>query len=520
MNEISSFEFKKEKLHLLKNHQYGHDRPVVYLIEWKSEIYVWQTVNAFNRSKQHYDNPDRRRLNKFHIISDHEYNKSSALDIESWLIQYMVADETFTLQNKSAWLQNHSYYEREKYKAKFEIIREKLRSMQLAKKDLQEIRNSDLFKYSPYKTLTDEQIEIVRNIVKTLQSNNESTTMIHGSPWTGKTILWIYLFKFLLETKETRHLKIWLVVPMTSLRSTVKKVFSSIKWLSGKMVIWPSDVIKQDYDVLIVDESHRLKKRKNITNYKSFDDVNRKLWLDNSWNELDWIKTSSKHQILLYDENQSIRPSDISPKVFNDLNKKEYILTSQQRVEWGEEYLKYINSIFDHTQTFKVDIWNYEFELFESITDFKNKIFEKNNTDKLSRIVAWYARPWASKKEKKNYDIIIESESFRRNSTNLNRVNSPNAINEVWCIHTVQWYDLNYVGVIIGHEITYNKTTNRIEIVKENYFDKNGKNGIEDLEELRRYIINIYKTLLTRGIKWTYLYVVDKNLKEYLQQFI
>ncbi len=66
---------------------------------------------------------------------------------------------------------------------------------------------------------------------------------------------------------------------MTSLRKTLKKVFRSIKGLSSSMVIGPSDVVNTDvpYDILLVDEAHRLKQRKNITNFQSFDNVNKKL---------------------------------------------------------------------------------------------------------------------------------------------------------------------------------------------------------------------------------------------------
>ncbi len=45
------------------------------------------------------------------------------------------------------------------------------------------------------------------------------------------------------------------------------------------MVIGPCDVVKEDYDILFVDESHRLSKRKNLTGYKSFDDTSRQLGL-------------------------------------------------------------------------------------------------------------------------------------------------------------------------------------------------------------------------------------------------
>lgn len=86
-------------------------------------------------------------------------------------------------------------------------------------------------------------------------------------------------------------------------------------------------------------------------------------------------------------------------------------------------------------------------------------------------------------------------------------------------IHTTQGYDLNYAGVIFGEEITYNKDTDRIEIIKEKYFDKYGKQQATD-EDLKAYIINIYKTLMYRAIKGSFVYACDKNLSEYFKEHI
>ncbi len=120
----------------------------------------------------------------------------------------------------------------------------------------------------------------------------------------------------------------------------------------------------------------------------------------------------------------------------------------------------------------------------------------------------------------KKHDIEIGDLRLVWNSIAQDWVNSPNAINEVGCIHTVQGYDLNYVGVIIGPEFSYDIENKKFKVDKEKYFDTNGRNGITDPNELERYIINIYKTLLTRGIKGTYVYVVDENLRSYLSQIV
>lgn len=93
------------------------------------------------------------------------------------------------------------------------------------------------------------------------------------------------------------------------------------------------------------------------------------------------------------------------------------------------------------------------------------------------------------------------------------------AIDEIGCIHSIQGYDLNYTFVILGRDIGYDKLTGKIIVHPENYYDKNGKQTA-GYEELLEYITNIYYVLMTRGIKGTYLYVCDDNLRDYLSQYI
>jgi len=68
------------------------------------------------------------------------------------------------------------------------------------------------------------------------------------------------------------------------------------------MVIGPSEVIKDKYDILIVDEAHRLRRRVNLMPglYHTFDNVNQKLNIRDG-DELDWIIARSQYQILFYD---------------------------------------------------------------------------------------------------------------------------------------------------------------------------------------------------------------------------
>lgn len=516
---IKSFEFNKKNFERIKNYHYGMNWPVVYLLANKKELYVGETINVYNRSSQHYENPERRKLNKLYIITDEEYNKSAALDIESRLIQYISADGKFILQNGNHGLKDHNYFDKQKYKAKFEAIWSELRKIQLTKNSIVNIKNSDLFKYSPYKSLTEDQEKIVRNLLKEIQFKNEKTYIINGDPGTGKTILATYLLKRIKEIEELKHLKVALVVPMTGLRGTLKKIFKNIKGLKANMVIGPSSVTKK-YDILIVDEAHRLKRRKNITNFKSFDENNKLLGLGSSGDELDWILKCSKTQILFYDKNQSVRPSDLPSERFLKLNVKKFELKSQLRIgvnNDGEKYIKFIQDIFDLVEVNKDVFFNYDFRIYDDLYEMIDDIKRKNSKMDLCRIVSGYAWPWTSKRDPDKYDIEIGDVKLKWNSVNHNWVHSKNAINEVGCIHTVQGYDLNYAGVIIGPEISYNKNKKKFNVYPKKYMDINGKRGVNNIKELERYIINIYKTLLMRGIYGTYVYIVDDGLRRYFK---
>jgi len=330
--------------------------PIVYIIknDELKEAYVGESTNAIYRMQNHLANPDRLKLKDLLVISCDKFNKSAVLDIESNLIKYMGSDGRYKLQNGNAGLVDHNYYQRDFYQSLFDKIWQFLLKENYAKNPLQRIDNSDLFKYSPYKALNDDQHESISQILKILSSVEQKTIFIEGGAGTGKTILAVYLIKLLNTSIQAYHVdesdeiyseqilhvleyrkkvgkpKTALVVPMTSLRKTLRKVFAQVKGLSASMVIGPSEVAsaKEPYDVLIVDEAHRLRQRKNITNFASFDQANERLGFDKyTGNELDWIIKQSKVQILFYDQGQSIKPSDIGESVFKSKKKQLKVAT-------------------------------------------------------------------------------------------------------------------------------------------------------------------------------------------------
>lgn len=142
----------------------------------------------------------------------------------------------------------------------------------------------------------------------------------------------------------------------------------------------------------------------------------------------------------------------------------------------------------------------------------------KENKFGLCRVISGYSWEWVSVKSPEP-DAEIDGVELFWNRTNKDWVNSTIDMTEMGCIHTTQGYDLNYAGIIFGSDIIYNKELRKIEVIKGNYYDRNGRVGITD-DQLHDYIINIYKTIMYRGIGGTYIYCYDESLREYFQSFI
>jgi uncharacterized protein len=555
------FPFNLESLKEVEKNQWVKNQwPLVYFLKNQKEkkAYIGESNNASLRLKNHLANPKKANLfQSVNIIGSDKFNKSATLDLESRLIQYINAEGTFTTENLNLGHQNHNYYQQDLYKNLFHTVWQKLIEKRIISKSLAEIENSELFKYSPYKSLNDDQYKSVLEILTNIIKSQGNSIFVSGSAGTGKTILATYLMKLLVSDvnnievtdikeddiyeislikqfqKKYPKAKVGFVIAMTPLRETIKKVFSNVPGLKKQMVMSPSETFQLGikYDLLIVDEAHRLRQYRNISWRGEFKKKNQLLGLGDDGNELDWIMANSRNQIFFYDAAQSVKPSDIDEFKFTVLlSKPETLklnLKSQMRTKGGNDYITFIDKLLNCDVNKKPDLpADFELEYFNSFNSLYNKLKIKEDVYGLCRMIAGYSWEWKSDPKRKEnldlnaIDIRIDGMEFQWNKTYNDWITSKNAFEQIGCIHTTQGYDLNYAAIIFGLEIDYDPELNEIVIDKTKYFDKYGKNGVNDVNDLKAYIVNIYKTVLYRGIKGVYIYACNENLKKYLKKYV
>lgn len=567
--QIKNYSFDQSTINNLATADHLEENwPVVYQIYNNQQIYIGETTNLKNRMNQHLANAEKSSLKhgSLKVVFDETFNKSAALDLESYLIQYFSGDGKFRVLNRNDGMCDRDYYGRENYRKTFDEIWNRLRELKIADKTISEINNSELFKFSPYKNLNFEQLnvvtEIVQNIDEAITGNTKSLSVIDGDAGTGKTIVIMYLAKLLADlqsfdnknddiddesnfniffeleniNQKFKNKSIALVIPQPSLCGRIRKIFDKIDLGDANIKIFsPIQFGKSndDFDITLVDEAHLLKVGVTGTLGKQVHEIDQKIFGNTDiHSELEWIMAKSKNVVMVFSDQQRIRPANISKsdilKYSDEYNMREYWLKTQMRSLGGKKYIDYIHDILsnDLRPTQKEIFKDFEAKIFTNIQDFVAAMQKRESEYGLSRMVAGFAWKWSSKEDKREYDIRIDGMEFRWNSTQNNWIGSKNAPEEVGSIYTVQGDDLNYVGIIIGNDLLYRngKLIFNREACADSGAMKRSQRQVANNEQISEddmleQILRTYRILMNRAVKGVYIYACDEELSKYLANY-
>lgn len=533
--EITTFDYSQGEYSSWK---LPFDYHCLYILENGKDVYIGETKDVALRSKQHNQVQDlchRYSFTRIHILMGEAFEETPAKHFETLLIQLMQADGKFHVINTRKEWQHYS--RKNMFELCFDHVWLELEKMDLVNhKDFQSVLNLSQYKFSPNMPLTQKQCEALTSIIHTIDSKelqphkkgfHARPILISGDPGTGKTVVATSLFHYLRVHEAYRHLTVGLVYASSTTRAEIQEVFKSVPNLRKKDVIAPIAVTKGKYDIIICDEAQRLRQPRNAGRYytATMRKANRRLGLDDSCDELDWLLTCSDNLILFYDEKQSVCASDITNDSFFKRLKarnrgfRPIALTEQLRIRAGNDYVPYIYDMLYQRTPAARTFNGYEFQLFLSFDHMMQQIREKERAVGLCRLCGGYAWKWTAKDQPEVPDILIETTAIWWNKQTGGWLRNPTAKEEMGSIYTLPGLDLNYTAVVIGPELYYDPMDSNIKVRRSHLYDQTVKVNTTD-EDLKKYILNTYGVFMTRGIMGTYVYVCDDNLREYLRKYI
>lgn len=384
--------------------------------------------------------------------------------------------------------------------------------------------NQEFIMIDDQKVVFETALEMARNAYR---YGKKQVLIVEGGPGTGKSVLAINLLVKLTSedmvcqyvTKNSAPREVY----SQKLQDNYKKSYID-NLFKGSGVYYESD--KNEFDVLIVDEAHRLSEKSGLFKNKGE-------------NQAKEIINASKFSIFFIDEYQRISISDCGNKAdiinFARLNKAQVVemkLESQFRCNGSDGYLSWLDDVLEigNTANFDGFEFDYDFKVVDNPNELRALVEEKNKNNNKARLVAGYCWNWISggKNDSRIFDISMERYNFHMswNLSNTTWAIDDNSVDQVGCIHTSQGLEFDFVGVIIGNDMRYDGQRIITDFTKRAKTDKS-LNGIKKMYKENRdhalqiadqIIKNTYRTLMSRGQKGCYVYCVDERLQDYLKE--
>lgn len=351
------------------------------------------------------------------------------------------------------------------------------------------------------------------------------TIIIQGGPGTGKSVLAVNLLKeFLLKNNNACY-----CTKNSAPREAYQKLLakSNYKAMVNIKQLFRSpfglcNLTSNFYDCLIVDETHRLVKK-----------------MYGDWKGENQVKeciNASLFTVFLLDENQQITKKDIGSveeikKWATELGSEvimneDTVLQSQFRCNGSDQYIQLINNILQIGKPMDIDLkeLNFDIRVFDDPNELRDTLRELNKINNKARMVAGYCYDWNVKHNRGEYDIYLENgfkAKWNLENDKIWAIN-PNSFEEVGCIHTAQGLEFDYIGVLIGNDLRFDKTGGKIITDRTKISKDDKSSGIRSAKDdvAERLIKNTYKTLLTRGQKGCFIYCEDKALVDYIRSFL
>ena len=413
----------------------------------------------------------------------------------------------------------------------FEIFNRFMQSsVQPSKKLLDNV--SKIIKQEVVFSLLNEQL-VAKNTIwskvrKAEKNKQKSVVIVHGGPGTGKSVIAINI----LAEAAIKGKKVFYGCKSKPFIEGLKKLVGK----NGEMLFsnlyrfLPSIVNENELDLVLVDEAHRIEKNSNFqyTRLKDRTDMP----------QVEQLVRCAKTSVFFIDDKQNVRFQEIGdPELIREAAKKyncsisEVTLETQYRCMGSNDYLLWLESVLGYSNEKKVLKKNeiFEFKIFDSPQKMYEEIKSKEESKQGSaRITAGFCWPWSKTinpdgsliKDVQIGDFALPWETHGDIKPPQGYVKwyewayKPEGIKQVGCIYTAQGFEFDYIGVIIGDDLVYNQEQDKLVGNINATCDPTLRRSKENFE---KHVKNIYRVLLSRGMKGCYVYFTNKETERYFK---
>jgi len=368
--------------------------------------------------------------------------------------------------------------------------------------------------------LSDDQKSVIADmntyINDSLAKQQHAVAIIQGAAGTGKSVVLMQLVR---QYMTDKHYKTALVVNHPELYKAYQDMAKDFSGLNPRDIRRPTALINDaqknnhKYDVIFVDEAHLLySKSEPYAHYRGK-------------NQLTDLIHLAKIVVVVYDFNQVFQSKmywsqellldTIGTHPYQQFNMDfQYrMIASDAQVDWMDKLTaqKPIAPFPNNS--------HFEFEVFSTAGALYEKIKVKNKKFGLSRVVATSGFPRINGR----HNVEMDSFSLPWDEWDPQRTHwakRESSITQVGTIYTLQGFDLNYVGMIIGPSFGYDAKTDSMTIIPEKYSHKEIFKKRQDLqftsEQYQEFIANVLNVLIKRGKYGLYITAYDDALRERL----
>jgi len=378
-------------------------------------------------------------------------------------------------------------------------------------------------------TLIDDQklvFETALDLAKKAQIGPKQVLIVEGGPGTGKSVVAVNLLVRLIERRLTAKYITKNRAPRSvyesRLTGTLRK--TRISNLFGS----PDGMLRAEPDTfgaLIIDEAHRLREKSGM-----FGNLGE--------NQVKELIEAARFTVFFVDDAQRVTLKDIggvgeierwAKKLGATTTRME--LLSQFRCNGADGYLAWVDQTLGVRDTANSTLKgvDYDFRVCNSANELRDLIRGLNSTNNKARMVAGYCWRWKSKRDAKPMDIVLPIENFeaqwnfdKDGGTWIIRADS---VEQIGCIHTCQGLELDYIGVLLGHDLVvrngrwefYPERRAKEDTSIRGYAKLLLNDRLEGEQRIREVIRNTYRTLMTRGARGCFVYSVDSETNAFLR---